>query len=424
MIYRLIAPDWLMKQQPRTRKVIEGSFTDEQIQKYNHDDSYNIYYLPNHPLQPPVGKTVDGTDIDVFNFCYVDMDLKDEVYPSKDAFLEKVFDLDIPATRIVDSGNGIHVYWRVSDLDAMSYLRFERRLMRLFNTDEAVGQIFQLMRKSDTINWKDQNEPKLCKTLFEDESVVYTSEELNKLLPTITQSDEQYCQQHFEKTHNIERRTTQVSDVMPSKFGKLLRMNPEAKELWASSGDRSKADYRLGHLMYANGFTREEAIIVLANGAKASSRSPMHQVGYAENIVDKIWTYELEPESKSSLSSSIRDILKRETGHLGGTRIPCYKYIDNTKVGFRRGQVMGLVAGAGVGKTSISLNLFKGFVSSNFELHHFFVHLNSPIERSPHAGRICAKETSAYLISFTSSVTTMKRVLSETYLLLRLKTTS
>lgn len=370
-IFRLIPPIWLKEEHPKLQ-VLEGEFSSESIKDYN-SLGYNIYYLANYPSHYKIGNVVRGLDIDIFNFVFCDCDLKDGVYKSKDEFLEAIGVAGIEPSKIVDSGNGIHVYWKVNNLDAKSYLRFQRRLTRLFNTDEAVGQLFQLMRWPGTINTKIKDKPVLCETMFESE-VQYTAEELDKLLPTITKADEDYCIHHYNKTYQIDQDQTIISDILPPKFGKLIRENHEAKELFASvSDDRSKSDYRLGHLMFANGFTRDEALSVLVNSIKAMQRAPIHRQSYAINIVDKIWTFELEPNKDLlDLSSSVKEILQRSGDTLEGTRIPCYKYIDDTVAGFRLGHVMGLVAGSGVGKTAMALNLFLGFVASNPDLEHFF----------------------------------------------------
>lgn len=376
---RLIAPLWLTDLAPNTRKVLEGQFSNADITKYN-TTGYNVYYLPNHPSQYQKGTTVDGAQIDVWNYVFVDFDLKSKTYPDKDAFIERLTNDDCPPfSKLVDSGGGIHAYWRMSDLDAKSYLRLSRRLMRLLNTDEAVGQIFQLMRLPNTINTKDPNQPKPCEELYNDDSVVYTAEELDRLLPPISQSDESYCNQHYDKTFNLQR--LEISDdSLPAKFGELLALNHEAKAIFsAPTNDRSKDDYRLGHIMLGHGFTKEEALRVLVNSAKAMSRAPVHRIGYAQSIIEKIWTYE-QPDDTSLLGmdNSALDIRRKTEGKLLKDRFPCYKYIDNTVVGFRKGHVMGLVAGSGVGKTAMALNIFMGFTASNPEQDHFFFTLEQP----------------------------------------------
>lgn len=375
---RLIAPEWARKEHTKMSPVLEGLFTDAQLLELN-SSGYNVYYLPNHPKEYIAGTTVDGTLIDSWNYVFVDCDLKDGVYATKDAFLVALADIDIQPTKVIDSGNGIHAYWRVSDLDAKSYLRFQRRLLRLLNTDEAIGQIFQLMRLPGYLNTKKQDNLIMCELLLETDAV-YTAEELNNLLPSITVEDEAYCVHHYDKTYNINQDSLLVNDVLPPKFGKFIKDNREAKALWAGdTDDRSKSDYRLGHLLFANGFTKQEAMDVLGNSAKALRRAPIHRKSYADGIISKIWTYEEgTAEEKEELSMSVTEILARSGDTLKGTEFRCHPLIDNTMHGFRLGQVIGLVAGSGVGKTAFSLNMFKWFVERNPDYQHFFIPLEQP----------------------------------------------
>jgi hypothetical protein len=396
-VYRLIAPQWVLDKNPNKKRVLEGQFTDDQIAQYN-SEGYNIYYLPNHPITYTNGVTVDGSHIGAFNYVFCDMDIKDGAYASKEDFLEVVGAVDIPPTKIVDSGHGVHVYWKVSDLDAKSYLRFQRRLLRLFRTDEAVGQLFQLMRYPGTINTKREDNQVECVLLYESD-ISYTSEQLDSLLPPITLADEAYCIQHYDKTNGLNQDNNAISDVLPPRFGKLLSDNHEVKELWAGhADDRSKNDFRLGHLMFSNGFTKDEALSVLVNSAKALQRAPIHRKSYAENIVNKIWTFELaEDKEKLELSYSVKDILKRSGDTLKGIPFRCHKRIDNTANGFRLGQVVGLVAGSGVGKTAMALNMFRWFAQENPDYHSFFVPLEQPAnEIADRWKSMCGNDTSLH----------------------------
>lgn len=376
MVYRLILAKWA--ESSGLRRVLEGEFDQEQLDKYN-SQGYNVYFLPNYPSYYDKSKTVCGAMIDTFNYVFVDFDLKSGAYESKQSFIAYVKQFsEISPTFIVDSGGGVHVYWQVSDLDAISYLKLQRRLTRLFNTDEAVGQIYQLMRAPGTFNTKIKGEPRLCDYVYQEEKV-YTCEELHRQLPPLTAEDEEYCKQHYDKTYNP-KAAAEISDILPGKFADLLRNNKEVKEIWSGNvEDRSAGDYRLGHIMFANGFSKEEAMSVLVNAAKALTRAPQHRVSYAENIVDKIWTYEIQNKSNElTLSSSVREILNKHGTNLKGARFPCWSYLDNTQHGFRLGQVIGLVAGSGVGKTAMALNMFEGFVQANPDYDHFFVPLEQP----------------------------------------------
>jgi hypothetical protein len=382
MLIRAILPSWVADRHPTRPKVIEGDYQEQNIQNLN-EKNYNIYYLPNHPAIYDPSRTVDGSDIDVFNYVFVDLDMKHGAYPDKESFIERLGQFSLLPSRIVDSGNGIHAYWRITDLDAMNYLKLQRRLCRELNTDEAVSKIYQLMRLPGYYNTKEENAFKMCELLLEDEAT-YTCEQMDRALPPITVEDEAYCKTHFDKTYEIAQEV-EVDERLPAKFGQLLSTNSEVKKLWSGIwtgdiDDRSKADYRLGHLMFASGFTKDEAMSVLVNTAKSLDRAPKHRIGYASNIVEKIWVYEEKKDEGLPflMSSTVKDILSKSGGALKGKRFPCYKWLDNTAHGFRLGQVIGLVAGSGVGKTAIALNMFMGFVESNPDYEHFFIPLEQP----------------------------------------------
>lgn len=375
-INRIILPDWAKEEFPDLIAARDGEFSDEEIEIYN-KTGYNVYWLPNCPSQYDPGTTVSGSHIDSFRYVFADMDLKQGSYADKQTFIDLVLASGIDPSFIIDSGNGVHVYWKVTDLDAMSFLRLQRRICRRFDTDDAVSKIYQLMRVPGTLNMKVKESPKPCVQLYESEKT-YTCEELDRLFPPITHLDEDYCKQHFEKTYRLNSGNVKIDDKIPLKFAQLLRKSQEVKDIWAGSiDDRSKADYRLGHIMFASGFTKEEALSVLVNSAKALERAPVHRLSYAAGIVDKIWTHELE--NQTGLSQSVEHILSQNDDEsLKGTRFPCYRFFDGTKHGFRLGQVIGLCAGVGVGKTAIALNFFKGFVELNPNYIHMFVALEQP----------------------------------------------
>ncbi len=374
MVYRCILPDWASgKGLP---KVVEGEFNDERLRELN-AQGYNIYFLPNGPSVYDPSTTVAGHHVDTFNYAFVDMDLKEGIWKSKQEFINTLLDLIIPVSLIVDSGNGVHAYWAVSDLDAMSFLKLQRRLCRWLKTDQEVSKIYQLMRAPGFDNTKIEGVRKPC-TAIHTSDASYTAEHLDKVLPPLSKEDEAYCVAHYNRTYKKETNDVEIDDKLPFKFSTLIRDSKEAKEIWSgNTEDRSIADYRLGHIMLANGFTKKEAMSVLVNSAKAMARAPAHRVNYAQNIVEKIWAFETG-QTSVSLSRSVRDILTRPIDDNQGKRFPCYRYLDATEYGFRLGQVIGLVAGSGVGKTAVALNMFLGFVQNNPDYDHFFVPLEQP----------------------------------------------
>lgn len=374
MYCRLIPAKWMGPE----HKVLERDFSHKELLELN-AIGYNIYHWPNHPSIYPEGN-VSGPDIDIFNWVFVDMDTKDGVY-TKEQFIEKLTENEnLLPSKIIDSGNGIHAYWQVSDLDVKSYLRLTRRLARHFDTDMATCNIAQLMRLEGYKNTKNESNRLRCIAIFADD-IKYTCEQLDSLLPSISVEDEKFCEDHYNSTYSLEA-PMEISGDLPPKFGQLLKKNKEASELFASStDDRSKSDYRLGHIMLGNGFTKEEAMNVLYNTAKAMQRSQGNRYKYAKNIVDKIWIFE-ETEKKDTLSlaPTVRDILSKGERTDLGQRFPCHKLLDDTYRGFRLGQCIGIVAGSGVGKTTLTLNMFLWFAENNPDYHHFFYSLEQPKE--------------------------------------------
>jgi KaiC/GvpD/RAD55 family RecA-like ATPase len=374
MYCRLIPAKWMSPEY----KVVERDFTDTELKTLN-QAGYSIYAWPNSASELPE-KNISGTDIDIFEYVFVDMDAKHGAY-SKETFVDKLFENEtLVPTKVIDSGNGIHAYWKVAGLDAKSYLRLTRRLSRYLNTDLATCNIAQLMRLEGYDNTKEQDNYKPCQNIFTSEAT-YTCEQLDSLLPLISLEDEKFCEDHYNSTYSLES-AMDISGDLPVKFGALLKKNKEAAELFASAtDDRSKSDYRLGHIMLGNAFTKEEAMNVLYNTAKAMQRGPNNRYKYAKGIVDKIWVFE-ETEKKEtlSLSPTVREILSKSSTVNLGQRFPCHRLLDDTYRGFRLGQCIGIVAGSGVGKTTLTLNMFLWFAESNPDYHHFFFSLEQPKE--------------------------------------------
>lgn len=385
IIYRLILADWAKESRlsestlPDTKT---GSFTEDELKTLN-AQGYNCYYFLNTPKDWDGTADIHGSDIQVFPYTCVDMDLKEGKYSSKEEFLNVIAESDITPSFIVDSGNGVHVYWKVNDLDAMSYLRLQRRLIAHYKTDKAVSKIYQLMRVPGTYNVKAKDHFKLCEVLYSSEKE-YTCEEMDALLPKISPADEEYCQNHYNMTYNISVDGQNADDAeVPLKFQAFMRENPEAKKLFFGPvKDRSAANFRLGHLLYAAKFTKEEARAVLLNTDKAITRAGRHRWNYANNIVEKIWSFEEVPEdieTKAPMSESMLSILSKSPEDVGyETRLYGHPMFDATKHGFRLGEVLGLIGGSGAGKTALSLNFFKWFVERNPDYIHVFVTLEMP----------------------------------------------
>lgn len=396
MVYYLLLAKWAIadakKAGTKFKASRRGEFRPDELKHLNEVEHYNVYYLPNYPSKVITGRPTDGRDVDTWGWVFADMDLKDEVWPSKEAFIEHVKTFPLEPTAIVDSGRGVHVYWNVTDLDAMSFLRLQRRLSVKFKTDPAVANMHQLLRVPGTVNVKDPDSSKWVECqIVESSGAAYDAQTLDKHLPKISLEDEEKCVEHFNKTmQDPTKLAPKDAAVLPDKWHKLFAKNEEVKKLFTYQEvkDRSTADYRLAHVLLAQGFNRDEARAVLMNTGKAAERSSIHQYNYAQRMVDKIWedvkegkdTNPTSPIVKEAeeLGETVSEVLAQMGEAERAIRFPCDPAIDGTYKGFRLGQMFGLVGGSGVGKTTFSLNMFRWFYENNPEYIHIFVTLEQP----------------------------------------------
>lgn len=399
MLYTLLPPTWLRDADASVRDMQLDCSLEEALE-WN-ACGFNLYDFPNGisperlatlPKNPHTGQPrfLQAKDIDQFDWVFADWDAKHETYPSKDAFIERVLSEKVLPTRLVDSGNGIHAYYRVSDLDAKSYLRLQRRIARYLKTDPAVAMLKQLLRVPGSLNQKDPANPKPCVLLYEDLTMVYDSEALDEWLPPITAEDEEFINRHYDSSYELNQDRTNISTELPPRFLKLCREDPEINHLYfGQHKDRSIVDFRLGLQLFNHGFARDEAMSVLSRTAKAVERTRHHQIGYAENIVSKVWDA-AEKEVKEEQAKlkqgkypfrSAADIEKGEH-QVVGESFPCSDIVDATADGFRRKQVLGLIGGSGGGKSTFALNLFRWFVETNTNRDYIHLFVTLEMEES------------------------------------------
>ena len=368
---------------PKLKPKSKGDYplTEDQIKTLN-EDGYNIYFFPNYPRKHN-GAFIDAGSVDTFEKVFIDMDLKDKVYKSKEQFYEVISAFNLVPNQITDSGNGVHVYWNVSDLDALTFLKLNRRLARHFKTDLAVSKLNQLMRYPNTWNTKKWNRDEWirCESIYEDSTVSYTSEQLDKELPVLTIEDLEYCTTHYNQAMGVDTLPS-FNDDLPRRWFKFATKGSEAHKLfYGTVNDRSKADFRLAHLMLQDGFTKEEAMSVLANTSKSSTRSSNHRYNYASNIVDKMWEEIKQAQLEDQLGATVADLLAEsddDHDEFTGTKLPCSDLFDATVCGFRLSHVMGLIGASGGGKTAVGLNYAYYFVKNNPEYVHIIISLEQP----------------------------------------------
>jgi hypothetical protein len=398
--FRLLKPDWGKEFLERDGKkvknpdfvrtvkgpnTLEGCFDEKYIARKN-KEGYNIYWFPNHPaknIYTEEKKYLNGRDINVFEHVFVDMDLKDGVYKSVDEFLAKLAEFPLKPTLVMASGNGVHAYWSISDLTRDDYVFTQKRLIKHFNTDPSIFTVLQIMRFPGSFNTKKHDEFK--KTMIATAlsgGGPYKIKEIQKLLPKLTDEEKQKAQNHLDK---LDGKITmdfggEVNlDELPDKFIKLLKVNRRVKTLFedVEQGQRSEADASLTNILYLKGFTEKEAFAVISNSKKALSKGP-NRYDYAINTIQFVWSNppkgakrkeekkkKLKNTSASKSFKTVGEKLKAGIKSLKGERVNGPVFFDCLYNGWRKSQVLGMIAGSGVGKTSAALKVFYDMIKNN-----------------------------------------------------------
>lgn len=378
--FRLIKPGWgkpLLRNDKKNpefvteikgRDVFEGYFSEKFLSIRN-KEGYNIYYFPNHPSKIIRDKKfISGKDVDQFNCVFLDMDLKDKVYESKSDFLKVLKKFPLKPTRTVDSGHGIHAYWYVDPLERNEYIITQLLLVQHFKTDSSLFTTLQLMRDHRFLNTKVYNKFRRTKLITKLSSKkMYELSELWESLPRPnTQSEQKYIEHvdRLEGRIELDLDKNDISDDLPEKFLQLMDKEDFIKGLFEDPkgiyGDRSGGDMSLCNHLFSADFDAKESLAVMFNTLKAKSRDASNRFSYAHSIVEKVYADRITDAVPSLQEYKYSP--KREDI---GTSVNGPDYFDCLQTKWRRGQVLGLVGGTGVGKTEITLQIFRDFLLNN-----------------------------------------------------------
>lgn len=381
--YRLVKPQWaqptLANGEPNPKfvqpidgpNVIEGcGFTREYLAQCN-ALGYNVYFFPNHPSKDVYVeglKHLNGRNIDIFNFVFVDMDLKDGKYTSKEDFLQKLLQFPLKPTMVVDSGNGVHAYWRVNDLTRSAYVITQLALILYFKTDESIWTVLQLMRLPGFMNTKRFNDyvPAL---VLENHSTnaTYSIKDFPQELYQLDEKTVTKAKNHVNRLEGkleIDMGSEINAEEIPDSFINLMLKNSEVARLFndpKSHGDRSSADMKLANLLFNNGFNIREAVAILSNTQKALEKGA-HRLDYAQLTVSKV--YSDRPKHKFR---TITEYMRDDASKVIEPQIFGPHYLDYEVLGepWRRKELLGVIAGPGIGKTAFALNIIKDIITNN-----------------------------------------------------------
>lgn len=395
--FRLIKPFWGRSEHPDLIEEVEGpnvvetDLTDAEVQSKN-EQGYNVYWFPNDSRSPVRG-FMSGRDVDRFRFVFVDMDLKDGKYPTIEKFLKTVFrKVSIQPSIIVRTGNGCHVYWRVKNLTRDDYVRLQLRLIRLLETDKSIWTVLQIMRWFQSKNTKKHGEFKpvvVEHSTVEDPTTWTTVAELDKALPELTSEDDRRARSHLnridgkEEVEDLAQHTEQMGKI-PESFKKLIALykdDPEegvtALEAQAvnaflnpknavKSKGRSEADYFLACTLHALNFSIQDAFLVLSASEKAKEKeTKTDRFRYVNLTVRKAYL----SASENTVNAPVGDTFDLQEAQAmtrpndDNGRVYGPSYFDLAQAGWRRKQVLGLVAPSGTGKTTVAIDAIVGALS-------------------------------------------------------------
>lgn len=385
--YRLIKPDWAKPSLPngeKNPKFIEEIKGPDVIEDYNltadflaqkNQEGYNLYFFPNHPSRNIYAegvKYLSGKHVDQFNFVFVDMDLKDGIYKTKEEFYDKLSKFSIKPTMVVNSGNGVHAYWSIKNLARDAYVITQLALIKYFRTDESIFTVLQLMRLPGFMNTKKHKDYHLAEVIEglssgEQYDISVFPKEIYEVL---TQDEVNRGQRHLDKLDGkvkVEIPDDVNLEELPDKFIEFIEdpKNVAVYHLFNSPkeayGDRSGADMKLANILFKANFNKKEALAVISNTQKALSRGGHSRFSYAQMTIDKVYLENAKyqtvgqrlrtPEAEQNLADLVRGTWYFDTGVLGHP--------------WRKREVLGLIAGAGVGKTSVTLKWMKDAIENN-----------------------------------------------------------
>lgn len=370
-------------------KTIEGIIPNDDVMELN-KLGYNAYWFPNHPSRDVYKednvKYLSGKLIDVFDFVFVDMDEKDKIY-TVDSFLERLREFPIKPTITVKSGHGVHAYWKMKNLTREEYIITQFALLRYFKTDQSVWTVMQLMRVPGTLNTKEVDNYKRA-DVVDDLSINDMYDNIGvfpkEVLECITEKDKVKAQNHLNKLDGLDEVViTEDIDLsqLPEVFLKLMQQNDTVRQLFEDPivfyGDRSGADMKLANILYYKKLTKEEILQVMVNTQKALSKGA-YRLEYAKTTVAKAF------EAKTTEEGSDIDTVERAPikfksvqQHIDhGVHEQPKDYVRGpaffdclVKGKWAKGQVLGLVAGSGIGKSAVTLKAIKSMIQNNYEIN-------------------------------------------------------
>jgi len=192
-------------------------------------EGFNIYTFPN---KIPKGRgNVNDASVLKINYLFVDMDFKQQVYANTEAFIAKIKEFLEP-TIIIHTGNGLHVYWKISDITVSEFKQHQQRLAIYLKTDNRPVNPSRIMRLPYTFNVKDPNNKKLCYIMEYNPEAVYVKSDFDRILPLYADLIIKPVGRPKKLNFNHKGKVFSTTEQpLPAKYLKLIKIDPVLEKL-------------------------------------------------------------------------------------------------------------------------------------------------------------------------------------------------
>lgn len=162
---RAIAPSWHQTDK-RVLRYFATSIEDAvcKVHEWSNKPPYNIYY----GVLPRTKKVGTKESIAIAETLWVDIDVKDVNSKTNARLLlqQAATNIKQAPTIIVDSANGLHGYWKLSEVtrDIASVEESNKYIAGQCMGDNT-HDCTRILRVPNTLNWKEKDNPKICQVL-------------------------------------------------------------------------------------------------------------------------------------------------------------------------------------------------------------------------------------------------------------------
>lgn len=298
------------------------------IEQYNNvnstDHVRNIYFGVN-PTRMPMDDKPTKEDIAQAEYLHVDADPKKDETPAqfKERILALVAAFDKEPRFVVDSGNGIHLYWRlkvpvvldgeeaIADIEARN-----AALALAFGADPSTRNVDRIMRLPGSVNFPNQKkrdlgrEPVLA-ALLEANDVSYDVTEFAKAdVPSSNKPSSRSKRQRKPRAdgHHVDR----LQDVI--RHGRYEQFDE----------DRSRAVFYVTNEMLRRGHYQDAIVRVLTNNENAVAKHVLEQSNPTE-YAEKQVRHAIDHEDAFAREAAEKGKKGRIAYHAGNIRIALLK---------------------------------------------------------------------------------------------------